>query len=63
MGIDDMRISRSKYYPLYIGFRFWKWFIDFHIREKELVEHECLNQVMEGDYDCEYCNPKDEKIK
>jgi len=23
----------------------------------EFANHTCLNQVMEGSYECEYCNP------
>jgi hypothetical protein len=53
-----MRISSSKHYPLFIAFRFWKWAIEFHIATKELRDHHCLNQVMDGDYECEYCNPR-----
>lgn len=26
--------------------------------QKRYGEHFCLNQIMEGDYECEVCNPK-----
>ncbi len=36
----------------------WSLFIVFPcIRLNAEVDHECLNQIMDGDYECEYCNP------
>lgn len=36
---------------------FWKWQLGFFIR-KINFNHNCLNQVMEGDFYCEVCNPQ-----
>ena len=41
--------------PFYFHLRFWKW--DITIEDKKWKDHYCLNQVMEGDYECEVCNP------
>ena len=40
-----------------LHFRFWKWDFSFSITHKIYKDHECLNQIMDGDYECEVCNP------
>ena len=37
----------------------WYFFVysPFHIRLIDEFDHQCLNQVMDGTYDCEYCYP------
>jgi len=36
-------------------FKFFKWYI--RIEDCKHDDHWCLNQIMEGDYECEVCNP------
>lgn len=40
-----------------------KWYFIIHnpiqIITIEEFHHECLNQIMEGSYECEWCNPKE----
>lgn len=39
----------------------WYFFVysPFQIRLIEEFDHKCLNQVMDGDYECEWCNPRE----
>jgi len=39
-----------------LSVEFWKWQIGIFIRKKN-YNHNCLNQIMEGNYYCEVCNP------
>lgn len=44
-----MRIKISK----------WSLCINISWRENAEMDHYCLNQIMDGIYDCEYCEPRE----
>lgn len=54
---SETDIPKSKPFSYRLFFRFWKWDFSFTIMSKEYKDHFCLNQIMEGNYDCEVCNP------
>lgn len=37
--------------------KFLKWYIHLYAITIKEEEHHCLNQIMDGSYDCEYCRP------
>jgi hypothetical protein len=48
-------------------FKFFKWLISISISNyKQTIgfrNHRCLNQIMDGNYECEWCNPDDSLSK
>ena len=48
---------KKKYFNRGLFFRFWNWDFSFTVMHKEFKDHDCLNGICEGDYECEVCNP------
>lgn len=57
MTKDNTSSPKRKYFAWCKGVRLFGFDIELIIQRKEYKEHLCLNQVMDGDYQCEVCNP------
>ena len=49
--------NKRQPFSMSLHFRFWKWDFSFSIMDKIWKDHQCMNGWIDGDYECEVCNP------